>query len=135
MILLDVRTTDETFERGFIGELLILSGLVFQLFIEAFNQVSDVETSLNRLMEVRFYCRNYINTNLEKVIRVQSRNELITDVFLEHFCCSGFDSIPGIVFCTCISHADEMVSIMNSNGISTLDTHSQVDNDAIRKFR
>jgi type I site-specific restriction endonuclease len=109
--------------------------LAFQLFIETFNQVSGLKTSLNRLKEVRFYGRNYINADFEKVIRVQSQNELIADVILEHFCGQGLDSMPGIVFCTSTSHADEMVHIMNSNGISTLDAHSRVDNDAIQKFR
>jgi superfamily II DNA or RNA helicase len=93
-----------------------------------------IETNLD-LSEVRFNGRNYINADLEKVIRVQSRNELIADVILDHFCGPGFDSMQGIVFCTSIDHANEMARIMNSYGISTLAAHSRIDNDAIQKFR
>jgi len=39
-------------ECGFIGKLFFLSDLMFQFFIETFNQVGGVETSLNVLRKV-----------------------------------------------------------------------------------
>lgn len=111
-------TIEEAMDRGVISP------------VRAFRVESNLDLS-----EVRFNGRNYINADLEKVIRVQSRNELIADVIQEHFSGPGFDSTQGIIFCTSIAHADEMAHILNDNGITALAAHSKLDNDAVRIFR
>jgi superfamily II DNA or RNA helicase len=82
-----------------------------------------INTNLN-LSEVRFNGKTYNNSDLEKVIRVSSRNELIADVIEQHFNKGEFKNLQGIIFCTSIAHTEEIETIMNSRGIPTLAVHS-----------
>ncbi len=65
--------------------------------------VYRIETNLD-LTEVRFNGRDYVNADLEKHIRVKSRNELIADVLREYFSEGPAGERQGVVFCVNISH-------------------------------
>lgn len=71
--------------------------------------VYRIETNLD-LSHVRFNGKEYVNADLEKSIRVNSRNELIATVLHEYFLDS---SRQGIVFCVNTRHANEMEKILN----------------------
>lgn len=79
--------------------------------------VYRIETNID-LSSVRFNGKDYVNADLEKRIRVTSRNELIVDVLSLYFD-SGEDSKrQGIIFCVNVSHTIEMAKLLNKHGIS-----------------
>ena len=71
-----------------------------------------VETNLN-LAEVRFNGRDYINADLERALRVDSRDSLIVDVLLRYFA-SGQ---KGIIFCISVAHAQHMEKLLVDCGM------------------
>ncbi len=71
-----------------------------------------VETNLN-LAEVRFNGRDYINADLERALRVDSRDSLIVDVLLRYFS-SGQ---KGIIFCISVAHAQHMEKLLVDCGM------------------
>lgn len=78
--------------------------------------VYRIETNID-LSKVRFNGKDYVNADLEKRIRVTSRNELIVDVLKEYFT-SGESSLrQGVIFCVNVSHANEMARLLNKAGI------------------
>ena len=79
----------------------------------AFRIISNIDLS-----EVRFNGKHFINSDLEKTVRVNSRNELIADVLRKYFSNGMVKDIQGIVFCVSISHAEEMARVLNSVGLS-----------------
>lgn len=79
--------------------------------------VYRIETNLD-LSKVRFNGKDYVNADLEKSIRVTSRNELIADVLTQYFTRDGLDSKQGLIFCVSIKHTLEMERVLNSYGIS-----------------
>ena len=60
--------------------------------------VYRIETNLD-LSSVRFNGRDYVNADLEKRIRVTSRNELIVHVLSEYFTSGEAGTRQGVVFC------------------------------------
>lgn len=76
-----------------------------------------IESNIN-LSEVRFNGKDYYNTDLEKLISVESRNELIAKVLKRYFVDSSMPYKQGIIFCVNISHTKRMEKILNSYGIS-----------------
>ena len=73
-----------------------------------------LESSLD-LSEVRFNGKDYVSADLEKRIRVSSRNELIADVLYRYF----YSKLPGksgVVFCINIAHAKEMARLLQAKG-------------------
>ena len=78
--------------------------------------VFRVETNID-LSKVRINGKEYVNADLEKSIRVTSRNELIADVLKEYFCEGEVAQRQGIVFCVSVKHAQEMERILNEAGI------------------
>lgn len=79
--------------------------------------VYRIETNLD-LTEVRFNGKDYVNADLEKHIRVKSRNELIADVLREYFSEGPAGERQGVVFCVNISHCREMEKVLRAAGIS-----------------
>lgn len=79
--------------------------------------VYRIETNLD-LSEVRFNGKDYVNADLEKSIRVTSRNQLIADVLKDYFCDGGMDALQGIVFCVNTNHTREMERVLQEAGIS-----------------
>ena len=73
-----------------------------------------LESSLD-LSEVRFNGQDYVASDLERRIRVNSRNELIADVLHEYFC-SRLPGKSGLVFCVNIAHAKEMARLLQKRG-------------------
>ena len=67
--------------------------------------VYRIETNID-LSKVRFNGKDYVNADLEKKIRVTSRNELIVDVLKEYFTEGEAGKRQGIVFCVNVSHAN-----------------------------
>ena len=79
--------------------------------------VYRIETNLD-LSHVRFNGKDYVNADLEKSIRVTSRNELIADVLKRYFCGGEMEEKQGVVFCVNIAHAKEMAAVLNRYGIA-----------------
>lgn len=79
--------------------------------------VFRLETNID-LSNVRFNGKEYVNSDLEKTIRVDSRNELIVQVLKEYFCDGESAKKQGVIFCVNINHAEEMEKLMNKSGIS-----------------
>lgn len=81
--------------------------------------VYRIETNID-LSEVRFNGKDYVNADLEKRIRVTSRNDLIVDVLKEYFTDGDAAKRQGIVFCVNVNHANEMAKLLNKSGISAV---------------
>ncbi|MCH1940421.1 DEAD/DEAH box helicase [Holdemania massiliensis] len=79
--------------------------------------VYRIETNID-LSHVRFNGKDYINADLEKNIRVTSRNELIINVLQEYFCEGEAANRQGIIFCVSMKHTLEMEKLLNASGIS-----------------
>ena len=79
--------------------------------------VCRIETNLD-LSHIRFNGKDYINADLEKSIRVKSRNELIADVLYNYFSEGKAGQLQGVVFCVNTNHAQEMERILNVKGLS-----------------
>ena len=76
-----------------------------------------IETNID-LSKVRINGKEYVNADLEKTIRVSSRNELIVDVLQQYFCEGEVASRQGVVFCVNVKHAQEMERLLCAGGIS-----------------
>lgn len=79
--------------------------------------VYRIETNLD-LSRIRFNGKDYINADLEKSIRITSRNELIGDVLTRYFTGDSMNQKQGVVFCVNRQHALEMERVLNARGIS-----------------
>ena len=79
--------------------------------------VYRIETNLD-LSSVKFNGRDYVNADLEKRIRVTSRNELIIQVLSEYFTSGEAGTRQGVVFCVNVAHANEMTKLLNKANIS-----------------
>ena len=89
--------------------------------------VYRIETNID-LSQVRFNGKDYVNADLEKKIRVTSRNELIVYV-LEEFFTSGEAGLrQGVIFCVNVNHANEMAKLLNSAGITAASYTGQAKN-------
>lgn len=89
--------------------------------------VYRIETNID-LSQVRFNGKDYVNADLEKRIRVTSRNELIVDVLLEYFTEGDSGLHQGIIFCINVTHANEMAKLLNLAGISAESYTGQTKN-------
>ena len=83
-------------------------------------------TNVN-LTDVRFNGKQFINADLEKTIRVNSRNELIAQVIEQYFNHGEAREIQGIIFCINIKHTEEIALILNQHGISSAALNSSRD--------
>lgn len=79
----------------------------------AFRIESNVDLS-----HVRINGRDYVNADLERTLRVTSRNDLIVDVLREYFCGGEAGRRQGVVFCASVRHATEMERLLNAAGMS-----------------
>lgn len=91
--------------------------------------VYRVETNID-LSKVRFNGKDYVNADLEKRIRVTSRNELIVDVLKEYFTSGEASLRQGVIFCVNVSHANEMARLLNKAGIVAASYTGQTKNPA-----
>ena len=89
--------------------------------------VYRIETNID-LSRVRFNGKDYVNADLEKSIRVTSRNELIVNVLLEYFCNEVVSKRQGIIFCVNTKHTQEMERLLNAAGISAKSYTGQTKN-------
>ena len=90
-------------------------------------RVFRVETNID-LSRVRINGKDYVNADLEKSVRVTSRNELIVDVVREYFSEGAVASRQGVVFCVNVRHADEMSRLLNAAGIPAASLSGQSKN-------
>lgn len=79
--------------------------------------VFRIETNID-LSRVRFNGKDYINADLEKSIRVTSRNDLIAQVVKEYFTSGKLQNAQGIVFCANTEHTKEMEKTLITYGIN-----------------
>ena len=79
--------------------------------------VYRIETNID-LSKVRFNGKDYVNADLEKSIRVTSRNELIVEVLKDYFCDGNVGERQGVIFCVNTKHTVEMERLLNAAGIS-----------------
>lgn len=91
--------------------------------------VYRIETNID-LSKVRFNGKDYVNADLEKRIRVTSRNELIVDVLKEYFTSGEASLRQGVIFCVNVSHANEMAHLLNKAGIVAASYTGQTKNPA-----
>lgn len=89
--------------------------------------VYRIETNID-LSKVRFNGKDYVNADLEKRIRVTSRNELIVDVLKEYFTFGEASLRQGVIFCVNVSHANEMARLLNKEGIVAASYTGQTKN-------
>lgn len=75
-----------------------------------------LETNID-LTKIKFNGKDYNSSQLEKQIRVPSRNHLIVDIIDEFFHKKLSDKF-GIIFCINIAHAKEMANLLKEKGIS-----------------
>lgn len=89
--------------------------------------VYRIETNID-LSHVRFNGKDYINADLEKSIRVTSRNELIVNVLQEYFGAGEVANRQGIIFCVNTKHTVEMEKLLKEAGISAKSYTRQTKN-------
>lgn len=89
--------------------------------------VYRIETNID-LSHIRFNGKDYINADLEKSIRVTSRNDLIVNVLKEYFCGGDLSKRQGIIFCVNTRHTLEMEKLLNVAGISAKSYTGQTKN-------
>lgn len=82
--------------------------------------VYRIETNID-LSHVRFNGKDYVNADLEKSVRVTSRNELIVNVLRDYFTEGEAGERQGIIFCINKAHTKEIARLMNEAGISASD--------------
>ena len=82
--------------------------------------VYRIETNID-LSHVRFNGKDYVNADLEKSVRVTSRNELIVNVLRDYFNEGEAGERQGIIFCINKAHTKEMAWLMNEAEISAAD--------------
>ena len=101
---------------------------------EAKANVYRIETNID-LSKVRFNGKDYVNADLEKRIRVTSRNELIVNVLKEYFLEGEAGKRQGVIFCVNVAHANEMAKLLNQAGIFASSYTRQTKNpDAVFVF-
>jgi len=91
--------------------------------------VYRIETNID-LSQVRFNGKDYVNADLEKRIRVTSRNELIVSVIEEYFTSGEAGLRQGVIFCVNVSHANEMAKLLNKANITAVSYTGQTKNPA-----
>ena len=89
--------------------------------------VYRIETNID-LSQVRFNGKDYVNADLEKRIRVTSRNELIVSVLEEYFTSGEAGLRQGVIFCVNVNHANEMAKLLNNAGITAASYTGQTKN-------
>lgn len=82
--------------------------------------VYRIETNID-LSHVRFNGKDYVNADLEKSVRVTSRNELIVNVLKDYFTEGDAGKRQGIIFCINKAHTKEMARLLNAADISAQD--------------
>lgn len=82
--------------------------------------VYRIETNID-LSHVHFNGKDYVNADLEKSVRVTSRNELIVNVLKDYFTEGDAGKRQGIIFCINKAHTKEMARLLNTAGISAQD--------------
>ena len=82
--------------------------------------VYRIETNID-LSHVRFNGKDYVNADLEKSVRVTSRNDLIVNVLKGYFTEGDAGKRQGIIFCINKAHTKEMARLRNAAGISAQD--------------
>ena len=87
--------------------------------IVATANVYRIETNID-LSQVRFNGKDYVNADLEKRIRITSRNELIVDVLQHYFTDGEAGKLQGVIFCVNVAHANEMAKLLNREKISAV---------------
>lgn len=78
--------------------------------------VFRIETNID-LSQVRFNGKDYVNADLEKRIRVTSRNELIVSVIEKYFTLGEAGTRQGVIFCVNVNHANEMAKLLKKANI------------------
>lgn len=95
--------------------------------VVATTNVYRIETNID-LSRVRFNGKDYVNADLEKRIRVTSRNELIVSVLKEYFTSGEASLRQGVIFCVNVNHANEMAKLLNHAGITAASYTRQTKN-------
>lgn len=95
--------------------------------IVATANVYRIETNID-LSRIRFNGKDYVNADLEKSIRVTSRNELIVQVLKEYFTSEEAGKRQGVIFCVNVAHTKEMEKLLYQAGISAASYTRQTKN-------
>ena len=123
-ILIGVTATDERLDRKRLEDVFgsyetnlslreaIEKGLLPP--IRAFRVKTNVDLS-----NVRFNGTDYVQADLQRTLRVPSRDEIVADVLQKYF---GQSRIPkqGVVFCVNVRHAKEMAELLTRRGLPSM---------------
>jgi len=95
-----------------------------------------IESNIN-LSEVRYNGIDYRNSDIERAVRVESRNELIAKILRKYFANDEINQKQGIIFCVNINHAKEMVKVCKRLGIKAEAVFggNSKNNELIEKYR
>lgn len=91
--------------------------------IRAFRLKSNIDLSA-----VRFNGKDYVKSDLNKTVQVESRDQLIVDVLLKYFSEPLQYAKPisqGIIFCVDVRHTERMAKLLNKNGIPAASVHAK----------
>ncbi len=109
---LDARKLEDVFgqyETDMTLKEAILQGILAP--IHAYRVKSNLDLS-----EIRFMGKDYVSTDLEKSIVIDSRDELIAKVIQKYFTKEGMRK-QGVVFCVNVRHAKRMAACLRNFGI------------------
>jgi len=81
--------------------------------IKAFRLRSNLDLS-----EIRYNGKDYYSKDLQKLVVVPSRDQLVVDTLLKYFVDSPLERKQGLVFCVSIKHAQSMAELMRKHKIS-----------------
>lgn len=79
--------------------------------------VFRIETNID-LSKIRINGKDYVNADLEKSIRVTSRNDLIADVIEKYFSDGKLKDVQGVIFCVNTEHTKEIAKILQNRNIT-----------------
>lgn len=93
-----------------------------------------LETNID-LSNVRFNGKDYLASELERTIKVPSRNKVIVDVLEEYFV-DKLAGKPGIIFCVSVAHAKDMAQLLKERGIQaeSVDGQDKYREEKIEKY-
>ncbi len=87
-------------------------------------RVFRIKTGID-LSEVRFNGRDYVASDLQRRIKVPSRDQLIVDVLEKYFGNSKIGFKSGLIFCVSIDHANSIAKRLNDAGFSAIAVSGQ----------
>jgi superfamily II DNA or RNA helicase/phage repressor protein C with HTH and peptisase S24 domain len=105
--------------------------------IRAFRLLSNIDLS-----NVRFNGKEFVKSDLQKIVQVPSRDQLVVDLLEKYFTKKTPPNISnqcllnkqGVIFCVDINHAKRMSILLNKQGIKAAAVHG-TDRNALDEYK